>query len=127
MTGSPPQAAPAAAPADTAATDLHAALAARRDLGPDYEDAVVAGFLEKVEEQIERRVDARLTAARPHPARTRTQDAQALALAIVSLVLGVGGSAIALNSESNAFEGALLIWIGVIAVNAVFAFSRRRG
>jgi len=40
--------------------DLQAALGARRELGPEYEDAVLDSFLERVDKSIEARVDARV-------------------------------------------------------------------
>ena len=45
------------------ADEVRAAAAAHDELGPEYSDAVVASFLEKVEEEIAARVDARLGAA----------------------------------------------------------------
>jgi hypothetical protein len=45
------------------AEDIRAAAAAHEQLGPEYSDAVVASFLEKVEDEVNARVDARLGAA----------------------------------------------------------------
>ena len=51
------------------AEEIRAAAAAHGELGPEYSDAVVASFLEKVEEEIAGRVDARLAeAGRPEMA-----------------------------------------------------------
>ena len=71
--------------------ELQAALSARRDLGPEYEDEVVASFLDKVGQEVDRRVDERLKAA---PARSQhgPTHAQRLALAIVSLSLGTAAT-----------------------------------
>jgi hypothetical protein len=44
--------------------DIYAAAAAHDELGPEYSDAVVASFLEKVEKEIDARVDARLAGRR---------------------------------------------------------------
>ncbi len=47
--------------------EIYAAAAAHDELGPEYSDAVVALFLEKVDKEIDARVDARL-AGRHQPA-----------------------------------------------------------
>ena len=45
--------------------DIRAAAGAHHDLGPAYSDAVVASFLEKVDEEIAARVNARLGVSTP--------------------------------------------------------------
>ena len=45
--------------------EIRAAAAAHEELGPEYSDAVIASFLERVEEEIDARVDARMAEARP--------------------------------------------------------------
>jgi hypothetical protein len=47
--------------------EIYASAAAHDELGPEYSEAVVASFLEKVEKEIDARVDARL-AGRRQPA-----------------------------------------------------------
>jgi hypothetical protein len=48
--------------------EIRAAAAAHDELGPEYSDAVVASFLEKVEQEITARVDARVAGMRgPEP------------------------------------------------------------
>ena len=44
--------------------EIRAAAAAHEELGPEYSDAVVASFLERIEEEIDARVDARMAEAR---------------------------------------------------------------
>ncbi len=45
--------------------EIRAAAGAHHELGPEYSDAVVASFLEKVDQEIAARVDERLAASRP--------------------------------------------------------------
>jgi hypothetical protein len=45
--------------------DLRAAVEANRELGPDYSDAVVDSFLEKIEARLDERVNARLAELTP--------------------------------------------------------------
>jgi hypothetical protein len=40
--------------------ELDATVAARRELGPEHEDALIAGFLERIEHEIDRRVEERV-------------------------------------------------------------------
>jgi hypothetical protein len=47
--------------------EIRAAAETHRELGPDYRDAVVDSFLDKVGREIDARVDARLAAARSVP------------------------------------------------------------
>jgi hypothetical protein len=45
--------------------DIRAAAGAHHELGPEYSDAVVASFLEKVDQEVAARVEERLAASRP--------------------------------------------------------------
>ncbi|GIH90753.1 hypothetical protein ACFFMN_26660 [Planobispora siamensis] len=109
----------------SAGNELRATVAARRDLGPEFEDSLIEGFLEKVDLEIDRRVDERIArqAGKLAPAVNPTVAAgQRLALAIVSMVLGVGVT-IALPFAGDDFAYLILVaWAGIIAVN--FAFAR---
>ncbi|MFI6454331.1 hypothetical protein ACIBF6_22545 [Streptosporangium amethystogenes] len=112
--------------------ELRASLEARRDLGPEYEDSLVEGFLEKMDREIDKRVDDRLAARarKESPAVRPSVDAgQRLALAIVSLTTGVsatiGLSFSDLGDSILAFI-LVLMWVGIISVNMSFALARRR-
>jgi len=45
--------------------ELQAVVAARRELGPEHEDHLIHAFLERIEKEIDRRVDERLATAGP--------------------------------------------------------------
>ncbi|GHH64599.1 hypothetical protein GCM10017673_07520 [Streptosporangium violaceochromogenes] len=109
--------------------ELRAAVEARRELGPEYEDSLIEGFLEKMGQEIDRRVDDRVGPRREGPALRPGLDAgQRLALAIVSLTLGVPGTvglAFAGLGDSLGFV-LVLMWVGVIGVNVSFTLGRRR-
>jgi hypothetical protein len=49
----------------TAKHELAATLAARRELGPEHDDHLIAGFLERVERELDKRVDERVAARAP--------------------------------------------------------------
>ena len=108
--------------------DLKAALGARRELGGDYEDAVVASFVDHLGKEIDARVEARLAAA-PQPA---ARD-YSLLLAVASLILGsgvTGGLATANHPDfiiaPDPLPLILVTWIGIVLVNIVYMLGRRR-
>ncbi|MDP9866679.1 MULTISPECIES: hypothetical protein [Streptosporangium] len=110
--------------------ELRAAVAARRDLGPDYEDSLVEGFLEKMDQEIDRRVDDRIAARsrKEAPAVRPSVDAgQRLALSIVSLVFGASATTgISVTAQEIPVVVILILWLGIVGVNVAFALGRRR-
>ncbi|MER5319111.1 hypothetical protein [Streptosporangium roseum] len=109
--------------------ELRAAVAARRELGPEYEDSLVEGFLEKMDQEIDRRVDDRIAARsrKDAPAIRPSVDAgQRLALSIISLVFGVPATAGIAASTDGGIVLILILWLGIVGVNATFALGRRR-
>jgi len=94
--------------------ELHAVVAARRELGPEHDEHLIAGFLEKLEKEIDRRVDERIAARGP---RRRSGTALhpgnlALCIPIVAIAGGIG------------HLGGLVI--AFLALVAVFALSELR-
>ena len=69
--------------------EVRAAAAAHEELGPEYSDAVVASFLERVEEEIDARVDARMAEARRPEAPVGQESRRALWRGIaIGIVVG---------------------------------------
>ena len=69
--------------------EIRAAAAAHEELGPEYSDAVVASFLERVEEEIDARVDARMAEARrPEAPAARTAGARCWRGIAIGIVIG---------------------------------------
>jgi hypothetical protein len=93
--------------------EVQAALTARRELGSDYDDALVESFAQRVEERLK---------ARPPERRTTDERGMVLALAIVSLGCGIPITAIAVTQAGLA--GLIVAWVGIVLVNVVFARSR---
>ncbi|MFB4265010.1 hypothetical protein [Nonomuraea sp. GTA35] len=108
--------------------ELRAAVSARRDLGPEYENEVVDSFLDKMGQEIDRRVDERLATAAPKagPVNQTVADGQRLALAIVSLVLGTGATLAFVLTDSKA-SYVIPVWIAIVIVNVIFNSSRGKG
>ena len=75
--------------------ELEATIAARRELGPAHDAELIAGFLDRIEREIDRRVDERVAARGPrkpgssplHPGNL------ALCIPIVAIAGGIGGTA----------------------------------
>ncbi|MEO3885725.1 hypothetical protein [Nonomuraea sp. B5E05] len=114
----------------TTGDELKAAVSARRDLGPDFEDAVVESFLDKMGQEIDRRVDDRLAASpqgRQPAAASGPSDAQRLALAIVSLSLGTLLTLVFVLTGDSGGSYLIPVWLGIIIVNAIFNGSRKKG
>jgi hypothetical protein len=105
---------------DEVRKDLRAAVAARQELGPEYEAEIIEGFLEKLDAQ--RRATALPEPARPpHP--SREQDPGGLALAIVSVVVAIPITAI--SAAMIGPFGVLLGWAGLVMINVARALGRR--
>jgi hypothetical protein len=113
-------------PEDTGPTrdDLTAAVGARRELGPEYEDAVLDSFLAKLDRQMQARVDA--TAAERSRDTTPAQGERdpGLTLGIVSVIAGIPVTAITTGTEELA--ALIVAWGGIAAVNVAHAWGRRR-
>ncbi|MFB4318728.1 hypothetical protein [Actinomadura sp. 21ATH] len=103
--------------------DLAAALAARQELGPEYDDAFIETLVERIDEQLAAREGAR--AARPTrgapPARPAPD--RSPALAIVSLLAAIPLSAIAV--EKAGMPGLVTVWVAIVLVNVVNAWRPR--
>lgn len=106
--------------------ELNATLHARRDLGEEYESALVDSFLEKVDQRIDGVVDRRV---RRHLAEQQMVSARGarspkstdsfgerFGFGIVSLVLAIPLSAI--GGGVAQLPGLLVAWAGIVGVNA---------
>ncbi len=105
------------------AADLEATVAARRELDSVYEPALVEAFLDRVDEAVQRRVAGELKDLRRREKAERPPSASTLTLAIVSLGTGIPLTGI---GATQGLAGIAAVWAGIVGVNGVFAFSRRR-
>ncbi|WP_432933755.1 hypothetical protein ACQPZZ_18785 [Microbispora sp. CA-135349] len=105
--------------------DLRAVMAARRDLGPEYEDALVDSFLDKLDVEIAARVRNEVAAQLHHrpPGPPVKQKDSAVGVVMGSLALGIPLTGIAVGNAG--LPGLFLSWGGIIAVNFAYAISRR--
>ncbi|WP_167414083.1 hypothetical protein [Streptomyces carpinensis] len=115
--------------------ELNATLQARRELGEEYESALVDSFLEKVDQRIdgavERRVrrqlaEQQMTVARDSRSPKATDSwGERFGFGIVSLVLAVPLSAI--GGGVAHLPGLLAAWAGIVGVNVVQAARANPG
>ncbi|MYW21270.1 hypothetical protein GT039_38325 [Streptomyces sp. SID2955] len=109
--------------------ELDATVRARRELGDEYDSALVDSFLEKVESRIDDAVDRRLrrqlaerqmatarASRRPNPVDSW---GERYGFALITLVLAIPLSAIA--GALAGIAGTVATWIGIVGVNAVQA------
>ncbi|WP_078662636.1 hypothetical protein [Streptomyces bicolor] len=115
--------------------ELNATLQARRELGDEYESALVDSFMEKVDQRIDGAVERRLRrqlaeqqmvvargARSPKPT---DSFGERFGFGIVSLVMaiplsGIGGGVAGLS-------GLLVTWVGIVGVNVVQAVRTNPG
>ena len=119
------------------AAEVRAAAETHKELGPEYRDAVLDSFVERVGREIDARVDARLAqaAAQPlaaqrmatPPAPRTSKPFSVMALALGSIALGIPLTAIvvAAGAHPAGFAGLLVIWIAIAVINLGYAAKMR--
>lgn len=107
--------------------ELSATLAARHELGPEYDTALVESLAERVEQVVKARVAAQqMTAAPPAQVPSSTLSAgQRLAVAAISL--GVAIPCLAIAGDMAGVAGVVVTWAGIAAVNVAAAINPGRG
>jgi len=97
--------------------EVAAALEARRELGPGYEDEVVDALVEKIERRLDERLRERPPSRHaPHPSVTP--------LALGSIGMGIPITAIAVGNDYPWV--AVIAWIAIALVNLGYALRRYR-
>jgi hypothetical protein len=116
--------------------EVQASTAAHRDLGPGYDTAVAEGLVERIGEEIDRRVDARMFGHVQAPAPPRPRRAPvpgrvgigSVFLALGSMALAIGATAVVLHPGNwgpsiSGGQAVLvaLIWIVIGVINVAYA------
>jgi hypothetical protein len=120
--------------------EIRASAGAHRDLGPAYDTAVAEGLVQRIGEEIDRRVDARLyghlrqtppepPAPAARPARTAAPGRVgfwSVVLALGSMGMAIGATAVVLGPGPNnrvdpSAPLVALIWIAIAVVNVAYA------
>jgi hypothetical protein len=101
--------------------EIRAAAEIHHELGPDYRGAVIESFLDKVGQEIDARVDARVAAAKP----AESGHQGTVAIAVLSLLAGIPLTAIVLARPAG-LTGLLVIWIAIAVINVAYAIRPPR-
>ena len=117
--------------------EVRASAAAHHDLGPGYDTAVAEGLVERIGEEIDRRVDARMFGhlKAPAPRKPRRDPVPgrigvaSVFLALGSMALAIGATAAVLhpgNDQGPNVSGGqavliALIWIVIGVINVAYA------
>jgi hypothetical protein len=120
-------------PSHLSPDEIRAAAAAHRELGPEYGDAVVESFLEKIDKEVGARIEARL--ANTQSVRRRRLDPEELnrrrsllkGMTFGSIAAGVPLTAICflLNPNPRTEQGAIITGILILAIYTVVAIWLR--
>ena len=95
--------------------EVAAMIAARGELGPEMEPAVIDSLLDRVDAAAEKRAVAK-------PTVSERASGVGAGLAIVSLGTGIPITAIA--AEQGGVAGIALAWLGIVGVNVAHALRR---
>jgi hypothetical protein len=122
--------------------EVRASAEAHRDLGPGYDTAVAEGLVERIGEEIDKRVDARLFGQMGYQAPRRDPRARrepvpgrvgfgAVVLGMGSMGMAIGATAVVLHPGDSAGQlsgGAavliMLIWVVIAVINVAYARHR---
>jgi hypothetical protein len=104
--------------------ELTAVLEARRELGKEYEPALVESFIERLDRVIDARVQAGLAERASNDLNRAESTRGQLQLGLGSLALGIPITAIA--GPTTGVWGLVASWSGIAAVNLGYALSRWR-
>jgi hypothetical protein len=106
--------------------ELSASLAARHELGQEYETALVDSLADRIEQVVSARVEARIASERPAPAPAPAlSPRERIALGLGSIVLAIPCTAIA--GDVGGVTGVFVVWVGIVAVNVAAGLSPGRG
>ena len=113
--------------------EIAAALAARRELGPEYEHEIAASLAEKVQRRIEESAaSAAASAAAASAASASAKDEVAMADSVSARWTALGslaaGTAITIScSGPNSTPAVVPIaWVGIMVINVALNLGRRR-
>ena len=105
--------------------EFRAAAEVHRELGPEYDKAVVESFLQRLGPEIDARVDARV--AEELEAGAGQPRTPSMRLAITSMALGIPLTGIVASGSDHAVGliGVLIVWLAIAIINVAYAISSR--
>ena len=116
--------------------EIRAAAAVHNELGPEYQDAVLDSFLEKIDRQVGNRIEAQLAALRPPAAPSSDRPlmdrkrSQLGAMAVGSVLAALAsGAAVAWSVHypgSSPAKALALVWAILAVAYIAYAWRLRR-
>src|SRR5450755_2357032 len=105
--------------------EFRAAAEVHRELGPEYDKAVVESFIQRLGPEIDVRVDARV--AQELEAGAGQPRTPSMRLAITSMALGIPLTGIVATGSGHpvGLIGVLIIWVAIAIINVAYAISSR--
>ena len=104
--------------------DAAATLAAYNELPPEYQDAVVESFLNRVDQQLARRNAAAAVETRKSNDVARRNSGGRIASLVICLAMAIPLTAIA--ASDFGLLGFGVVWAGIIVIALAFGFGGRR-
>jgi hypothetical protein len=101
-------------------TDLHAAVHARRELGPEMEDQVIEAFLARIDMRVQAQVSQQLSEAKPVKARSKYNPTE-----IVGTSFGVAIPLMIIAGYFGTKLGVAAVVLLVFLVNVLYAYENR--
>lgn len=102
--------------------DVRASLEARRELGPDLEQALVDSFVARVEHAIAQRGSTDTAELERRTAATAADSRNQMVLGIGSLIFAIPLTAIAVGQAG--IMGMIVTWLAIIMVNLAYALRK---
>jgi hypothetical protein len=103
-------------------SELKAAVAARRELGPEFEDHVLEAFLARIQQQVDAQL-ARLQPQKP-PRPAKPIKGDRVQVEIVGGIFALAIPLMAIAQVTAGAVGVLFVMIGVVAVNLLYFIDR---
>jgi len=105
--------------------DAAATLGAYNELPPEYRDAVVESFLNRVDQQIAKR-NAAAAAAENRKANEAARRNNGVRIASLAICLAMAVPLTAIAAADFGLRGFAVVWAGIIVIALAFGFGGRR-
>jgi hypothetical protein len=102
--------------------EIKAAAETHRELSPEYKDAVIESFIERVGREIDARVDSRIAAQQKSLQHARQPRTMWFHLASIGMGIPLSGIALGLSPGAQ-LSGLTIIWIAIAVINVAYAVS----
>ncbi len=112
---------------DETRRDIQAALGARRELGLEYEEAIAAGLLDRVNQlALMRAAEIRREAERVDHVAEAEKDSRRQRFVLGIISLGTGIPITAISASESGIVGMVISWAGIVGVNIAAALRQPR-